>query len=268
LYPAVPARTDVSSQEALLQRSQLLEDSQTAAKSAITKRRNVERLKGSSNISAVKVSEAIGDMEEVHPPLPEYTGELTFLQADALETSLSSRLNAISQNLHTSLRTHSKNAHEDITVALLEHARFTVGFQRMYLKELEALRPDVNRIGTDSPVVPVKSPPTGTTTPSYTMPPHAQPVRNYSSPPTPAPPMDGTKSMFLPPQGNRQPLVDATPDRLSTDVRPNPLGGGMAQSMMLPNQGQGGQQRPSTVGRAGARRLDERQVAKLLAGGF
>ena len=41
----------------------------------------------------------------------------------------------------------------------------------------------------------------------------------------------------------------------------------MVQSMVLPNQGPPGQ-RAQTMGRAGARRLDERQAAKLLAGGF
>jgi hypothetical protein len=66
--------------------------------------------------------------------------------------------------------------------------------------------------------------------------------------------------MFLPPQ--------AGPAVSTQAVRPDPLGGGMAQSMVLPNQGQAGQQRAQTMGRAGGRRLDERQVAKLLAGGF
>ena len=48
---------------------------------------------------------------------------------------------------------------------------------------------------------------------------------------------------------------------------PDPLGSGMAQSMMLPNQGHSGQ-KAQTLGRAGAKRLDERHAAKLLAGGF
>jgi len=53
----------------------------------------------------------------------------------------------------------------------------------------------------------------------------------------------------------------------------DPLGGqqhgqGVAQSMMLPPH-QNGQARPAqTTGRAQGRRLDERQAAKMLAGGF
>jgi hypothetical protein len=53
----------------------------------------------------------------------------------------------------------------------------------------------------------------------------------------------------------------------------DPLGGqqtqGVAQSMMLPPH-QNGQPRPGaqTMGRTQGRRLDERQAAKMLAGGF
>jgi len=53
----------------------------------------------------------------------------------------------------------------------------------------------------------------------------------------------------------------------------DPLGGqqqgqNVAQSMMLPPH-QNGQARPAqTMGRTQGRRLDERQAAKMLAGGF
>jgi alpha-D-ribose 1-methylphosphonate 5-triphosphate synthase subunit PhnG len=52
-------------QDALGQRTQILEDSQTATKNAINKRRNVERLKGSSSINPSKVDDALHEMEDV-----------------------------------------------------------------------------------------------------------------------------------------------------------------------------------------------------------
>ncbi|WWC67336.1 uncharacterized protein I206_101244 [Kwoniella pini CBS 10737] len=132
-YQALNAK---AAKDALVQRTTLLEDSQTATKSAINKRRNVERLKGSSKIDPVKVDDALHEMEE----------------ANALETSLSNRLNAISQNLHLSIRTHSRHAHEDITVALLEAAKMSVMYHKQHLRELEALKPDLAKIGTSAPV--------------------------------------------------------------------------------------------------------------------
>lgn len=56
-----------------MQRTQLLEDSQTATKSAITKRRNVEKLKGSSSINQAKVDDALHEMEEVSGALDCFT---------------------------------------------------------------------------------------------------------------------------------------------------------------------------------------------------
>jgi len=50
--------------DALGQRTQILEDSQTATKNAINKRRNVERLKGSSSINPSKVDDALHEMED------------------------------------------------------------------------------------------------------------------------------------------------------------------------------------------------------------
>jgi hypothetical protein len=61
-YQALNAR---AAKDALLHRTQILEDSQSATKAAINKRRNVERLKGSSNINPGKVDDAISEMEEV-----------------------------------------------------------------------------------------------------------------------------------------------------------------------------------------------------------
>ena len=55
--------------DALGQRTQILEDSQTATKNAINKRRNVERLKGSSSINPSKVDDALHEMEDVSDSL-------------------------------------------------------------------------------------------------------------------------------------------------------------------------------------------------------
>jgi hypothetical protein len=48
-----------------LQRSQALEEAQNAAKTTINKRRQIERLKASSNIRPEKVDEALEELEEV-----------------------------------------------------------------------------------------------------------------------------------------------------------------------------------------------------------
>ena len=56
---------DIDHQDALIQRVQLLEDSQTATKNAINKRRNLERMKGSSRIDPIKADDALAEMQEV-----------------------------------------------------------------------------------------------------------------------------------------------------------------------------------------------------------
>ncbi len=61
-YQALNAR---AAKETLLNRIQVLEDAQNASKAAINKRRTVERLKGSSNISAQKVDDALAEMQDV-----------------------------------------------------------------------------------------------------------------------------------------------------------------------------------------------------------
>lgn len=208
-------------------------------------------------------------MEDVSHSLLSMT--YTNNQANNLEDQLSSRLNAISQNLHVSLRAHSRQAHEDVAVALLENARLTIGYHRHLLRELEALRPDLAKIGTNAPISTVSS--TGPLTPSKPQvniqPPQMAGSRPYQSPPRqPTQIPDASRSMFLPAQ--------PTPPRPNSTGPPPPpqMGsrdplGGVAQSMMLPPH-QNGQARPApqTMGRQQGRRLDERQAAKMLAGGF
>lgn len=242
-YQAANAR---AARDALAQRSQILEDSQSATKVAINKRRNVERLKGSSSINPQKVDDAIAEMEE----------------ATALESRLTSHINAISANLHTALRAHSRHAHEDIAVSLLEHARMSIIFNRQILRELEALKPDLARVNSGS-ASSITSPTSPT---AYTAAPQAQTINPpIVQQPSRAPPPAVAQSMFLPSSSNdpsRQSPAPGTPAKPHASA--DPLAGAtMAQSMMLP-----GQRKPATPGRTPQRRLDERKAAKLLAGGF
>jgi len=61
-YQGMNAR---SAKETLQMRTAVLEEYQTAVKTTISKRRNIERLKASSNIRPDRVDEALEDMEEV-----------------------------------------------------------------------------------------------------------------------------------------------------------------------------------------------------------
>nr|XP_031862031.1 uncharacterized protein CI109_002444 [Kwoniella shandongensis]KAA5529103.1 hypothetical protein CI109_002444 [Kwoniella shandongensis] len=277
-YQALNAR---SAKDALAQRTQLLEDSQTATKAAINKRRNVERLKGSSSINQAKVDDALSEMQE----------------ANALETAISSKVSAISAHLHQALRAHSRHAHEDVAVSLLEAARMSVMYHKHTLRELEALRPDLARVGVAGPLPPpplsVQSTPTRASASLPSQPPQvpSSAPRGYQAPlppstssarPPPPPTMDTSKSMFLPGQNGhpRPQSVGSLPPQISQHATMNapnpgmsggtfdPLGGQtqMTQSMVLPGSNQG--QRGGPVGRGPTRRLDERQAAKLLAGGF
>lgn len=66
------------------------------------------------------------------------------LQANKYEQVLAKRAEGISQNLHIALQTHNRLANDDITTALVEHARSSIMYEKQLLRELEALRPDVN----------------------------------------------------------------------------------------------------------------------------
>ena len=178
-------------------------------------------------------------------------------QADALEKDLTSRLNAISRNLHNALRSHSRQTHDDVSLALLENARLTINFHKHTLRELEALKPDISRIGSTGPVLPVSAPlppPPSMTSRTYTTPTAARP-------PPPLLPVGAAggsvaQSMVLPPPTVEQ-IRPGSADPLGVPGGVRAGGPNMAQSMMLP-----GQRKPAP------RRLDERQAAKLLSGGF
>lgn len=205
--------------------------------------------------------------------------------ANQLETQLNKQIGNISQNLHISLRQHSKCTHEDVAMAMLENARLTVGFHKHILRELEAVRSDLVKVGSDkgtdvlTAVGNVNGEGKGkinnsqvSTEPltSSSSQPQMTGSRPYDSSPNTRSTINTSQSMFLPPPASRQPQI---PNSASGNVRAtgtpstsagvNPLGGQMAQSMVLPPG-----HRPQTMGRQQGRKLDERQAAKLLAGGF
>ncbi|KAJ7498671.1 Vps5 C terminal like-domain-containing protein [Mycena latifolia] len=124
-YQGMNAR---SAKETLQMRTGVLEEYQAAVKTTISKRRQIERLKASSNIRPDRVDEALEDMEE----------------ANKYEQVLARRAQGISQNLHQALETHNRYANDDITTALIEHARSSIMYERQLLRELEALRVDVS----------------------------------------------------------------------------------------------------------------------------
>lgn len=148
--------------------------------------------------------------------------------ANALETQLGKQLGAISTNLHLALRQHSRHTHEDTAMALLENARLSVGFHKHALKELEIARAELGRVNASAEVAPVKESVRANVQESARVDVQSQ-------------------SMFLPPQTLGSPYR-------GEEVQTQP----MAQSMMVPPRGQ----------IKGGRRLDERQAARMLAGGF
>ncbi|KAF8913776.1 Vps5 C terminal like-domain-containing protein [Gymnopilus junonius] len=124
-YQGMNAR---SAKETLQMRTGVLEEYQSAVKTTISKRRQIERLKASSNIRPERVDEALEEIEE----------------ANRYEQTLAKRAEGISQNLHRALQTHNRYANDDITTALIEHARSSIMYERQLLRELEALRVDVS----------------------------------------------------------------------------------------------------------------------------
>ncbi|PFH51397.1 hypothetical protein AMATHDRAFT_142590 [Amanita thiersii Skay4041] len=124
-YQGMNAR---SAKDTLQMRTSVLEEYQAAVKVTISKRRQIERLKASSNIRPERVDEALEEMEE----------------ANKYEQVLARRAEGISQNLHRALQTHNRHANDDITAALIEHVRSSIMYERQLLRELEALRGDVD----------------------------------------------------------------------------------------------------------------------------
>ncbi|KAF9568993.1 hypothetical protein CPC08DRAFT_813168 [Agrocybe pediades] len=157
-YQGMNAR---SAKETLQMRTGVLEEYQSAVKTTISKRRQIERLKASSNIRADRVDEALEEIEE----------------ASRYEQTLAKRAEGISQNLHRALETHNRYANDDITTALIEHARSSIMYERQLLRELESLRVDIGNA--NKKVLP---PTNGAPKPSV-----IPPLEDYSDRPHPQP---------------------------------------------------------------------------------
>lgn len=94
-------------------------------------------------------------------------------KAERYEQILARRAEGISQNLHRSLTRHKRLVSEDVTAALIEHVRSSIMYERQHLRELEALRPDVQNA--DKKHIPTK--PTTAPRPSY-----IPPLEDFSKP--------------------------------------------------------------------------------------
>ncbi|KAJ9105152.1 hypothetical protein QFC19_003610 [Naganishia cerealis] len=127
-YQSLHAR---QAKDTLIHRTQVLEDAQTASKNAIHKRRAVEKLRGNSRIDPGKVDDAIEEMRE----------------AQDLDETFARRVAAISTNLRAALQVHSRQAHDDAALMLIEHAKSKIMYEKQLLKELEAVRPEIANIG-------------------------------------------------------------------------------------------------------------------------
>ncbi|KAI0750996.1 Vps5 C terminal like-domain-containing protein [Daedaleopsis nitida] len=182
-YQGLNAR---SAKETLQQRTGVLEEYQAAVKATISKRRNMERLKASNNISPQRVDEALEEMEE----------------ANKYEQILARRAEGISQNLHRALDRHKRLVTEDVTAALVEHVRSTIMYERQHLRELEALRPDIS--AADKKYVPNK--PVSAPRPSY-----IPPLEDYSKPPVPRPASGPPSNVPRPAGPQIAPPISATP---------------------------------------------------------
>ena len=130
-------------------------------------------------------------------------------QANKYEQILARRAEGISQNLHRALDRHKRLVTEDVTAALVEHVRSTIMYERQHLRELEALRPDVNAANKKHvPQKPVSAPRPTHIPPleDFSKPPITRPASNPPSsaprPPAPlAPPISVSNSMIASSQG-------------------------------------------------------------------
>ncbi|THG98326.1 hypothetical protein EW026_g3833 [Hermanssonia centrifuga] len=218
-YQGLNAR---SAKETLQQRTSVLEEYQTAVKTTISKRRNIERLKASRSIGAEKVDEALQDLQE----------------AERYEQILARRADGISQNLHKALARHKRLVTEDITAALIEHVRSSIMYERQHLRELETLRSDVsNAASKHIPAKPVTA----------LRPPVVPPLEDFTRAPVPRP-ASGMDSRVPPPIGRTgsvpPPISSTMSDPLasraaaytppSSAISPRPVSGISSSTMASP----------------------------------
>ncbi|KAM0751557.1 hypothetical protein T439DRAFT_312879 [Meredithblackwellia eburnea MCA 4105] len=251
-YQSANAR---SAKETLVSRDVILDEHRTSAKNTIAKRRNIERMKGSSSIKADRVDEALEELDE----------------AKQLEQLLSQRLIAMSKNLLPSLRSHSRNTHEDVLSSLIDHARSSLMYEKQLLKELELVRPELHAIKKPEPGVYYHPVPQNTPTPPRTSSSQAM-RRDGSTGSTNTSPTNGRGGVRQQYTQQSQPAANFG----------NPLGDDAIAGFGLPGSVGG----PTMGGNAGRRsirgmaksvvvtaddkrqRVDARMAASMLANGF
>lgn len=113
------------------QRTQLLEEYQLAVKATISKRRNLEKMKGSSSIKTDKVDEMLNDLQI----------------SKGYENHLAGKVENMSKNLHMSLERHAISVEKDIHHTLMENARMNVICTKQSIVELEAVLNVIETIG-------------------------------------------------------------------------------------------------------------------------
>lgn len=191
-YQGMNAR---SAKETLQMRTGVLEEYQAAVKVTISKRRQLERLKASSNIRPERVDDALEEMEE----------------ANKYEQVLARRAEGISQNLHRALRSHNRHANDDIMTALIEHARSSIMYEKQLLRELDALGADVENAAMK--VAPTAN---GAPKPRIILP--LEDFSNHLAPPPSAPPANGFHRPPIPqyqtPPHTALPSNSSVPSRL------------------------------------------------------
>ncbi|SPO21476.1 related to VPS17 - vacuolar protein sorting-associated protein [Ustilago trichophora] len=123
-YQSINAR---AAKETMLARNALVEEHHNAQKATVNKKREAEHLKMQRNLRADRVDDALEELQE----------------AKRHEHALAQNLKKISQELHNSLQSHSRYAHQDLQQALVEHARGSVMFSKQLLKEMKGLKAEL-----------------------------------------------------------------------------------------------------------------------------
>ena len=100
-------------------------------KSTIGKRRNLEKMKGSSSIKTDKVDEMLNDLQI----------------SKGYENHLAGKVENMSKNLHMSLERHAISVEKDIHHTLMENARMNVICTKQSIVELEAVLNVIETIG-------------------------------------------------------------------------------------------------------------------------
>lgn len=212
-----------------------MEEYTNASRTAINKKRQIEKLKSSNNIKPERADEALEDFQD----------------AQKHEAVLKSKLDAVSEKLRPSLMRHMKEMNADMFNAMTLHARTGLAFQQQALKDLQNLKNDIGQIpGKNSKdVIYIHQPATSlqeenfavaTASPSRTA--HS-PSPSMSSSDILSPPLsaadaqhnrhfrDGTQSMIVPPTHLNSSLSSPMTKSPSTNSRIHSL----AQSVVLPS---------------------------------